>query len=284
MSFEWHAVIMAGGMGERLHPLTGPRRLKPLLPVRGGGTLLTRTLRHAHTAVPSARTWVVTTARCYRQIRQALPSTCWPRVIVEPQVRGTATCIALMAHLIAARDADAGMIVMPSDHWITPASALRSTLRVAMRRSERATAALTCIGIRPTEPHPGYGYMHHAGARVTRFIEKPSRAQAAAWLRRGSVAWNSGIFIGAARAFQAAIRAWLPRLAQRVSRLPQQPGRALERAIARLYPNLSVRSFDRSVLERHDDVRLVRAQCAWHDVGSWASWPVLLRMLDADRL
>lgn len=270
---QWHAVIMAGGMGERLQPLTGPQRLKPLLPVRGGGTLLTQTIQRARTAIPAARIWIVTTAWCERQIRQAVPLSLRPRIIVEPQVRGTATCIALMAHLLAGRDVDTGMVVLPSDHWMTPVSAFRDTLRAAMRQSERAPSALTCIGIRPTEPHPGYGYIHHRGARVTRFTEKPSRAQAAAWMRRGNVLWNSGIFVGRVAAFQSAISRWLPKLAARIAHLPRR----------RAYKTCPARSFDRSVLERYADVRLVRARFAWHDVGSWAAWPVLLRILDVQR-
>ena len=275
---------MAGGQGERLQPLTGPRRLKPLLPVRGGGTLLTATIRRARTLVPMARIWIVTTARCERQIRRALPAAMRSRLIVEPQIRGTATCVALIARLVAAQHAAAGMVILPADHWIRPLSGFRSTLRAAMRQSERARHALTCIGIRPTAPHPGYGYLRAQGARVTRFIEKPSRERAAAWIRRRSVYWNSGMFIGSVDAFQTALRRWLPSLMRSIEVLPQPQGRTFRRTVAHLYRRLPVRSFDRSVLERHDDVRLVHARYAWSDVGSWEAWPMLLRILDIKRL
>ena len=280
----WHVVIMAGGLGERLWPLTGSELPKPLLPLRRGGTLLSATIDRAVALVPQDHVWVVTSALYGARLMKELPTWLKPRVIIEPQVRGTATCIAIMAHVIAARDPRAGVIVLPSDHWITPLSAFRATCHAAMRQSEAAPAALTCIGIPPARPSSGYGYIHHTDGGVTRFTEKPSMDQAAAWIREGSVLWNAGMFTGLAAAFQAACRRHVPALAEAISSLPAQPGRSLERAMTATYAKLPVRSFDREVLERHDAVAVVPATFTWNDVGSWAAWPVLEDILDVKRV
>lgn len=281
---QWHAVIMAGGLGERLRPLTGPRLPKPLLPLRSGGTLLSATVARALTLVPTRAVWIVTTQAFRRPISRAVPVAVRPRVIVEPSVRGTATCLAVMAHLIAAHQGEHGMMVFPADHWIAPPRAFRTTLRTAMRQCEGAPNALVCIGIPPTAPHPGYGYMRYQGRHVLRFVEKPSPTQAARLLRAGHVAWNGGIFVGCLGAYQTAFERWLPSLAQAVAALPAQPGAAFTRALARLYRRIPVRSFDRAVLEQHDTVTLVPARFTWHDLGAWDAWPILQRALDLRRL
>ena len=276
---QWHVVILAGGLGKRLWPLTGPDLPKPLLPLRGGGTLLSMAVERARALVPLSQVWVVTTSTYGARIARALPRSLRSRVIAEPAVRGTATCIAVMTHLIAARDPAAGIIVLPSDHWIAPLASFRATLRSAMRRCAAEPSALACVGIAPAAPATGYGYIHYRGSRVTRFAEKPSRAQAAAWIRRGRVAWNAGMFVGSATAFQTALQRWAPSLARAVETLPPHPGRALDRALAHRYPRLPARSFDRAVLERHHPVTVVRARFRWSDVGSWAAWPLLQQIL-----
>lgn len=274
----WHAVIMAGGIGERLKPLTN-RVPKPLLPLRGGGTLLSAAVDRALLLVPPERIWVVTTEQFRATMTRALPARLRPRVVTEPAVRGTATCIAVMAHLVAAQDAQAGLWIMPSDHWITPFSAFRAAIRRAMALCDERPNSVTCLGIRPTYPHTGYGYIHSAGARVTRFAEKPSQATAAAWIRRGHAWWNGGIFLGRTDAFARAFRQWAPDLWDHVTALPSSMGRELDTAMAALYRKLPARSFDRTVLEHYDDVGLVPATFRWNDVGSWAALPLMRRIL-----
>ena len=228
----------------------------------------------ARVVPPVARTRVlVVTGRAHApSVRRQLPALPSGSILVEPQARNTAAAIALAATHLARRAPDAVMAVLPADHAIGNLPAFRADLGLALDVAER-TGALVTIGVPPTHPETGYGYVRTgpplAGTRgraahVEAFIEKPDRARANALLAEGDVLWNSGIFAWRVDVILRELRAHLPAV---VGPLEAAGGRGLARAFRRL-PAISI---DHGVLEHAEHVAVVRARFTWSDVGSWAA-------------
>ena len=269
-----HAVVMAGGAGERFWPRSRRARPKPLMRVLGTQSLLEAALAHARRFAGADRVWLVCTAENATAIRAAsgLPRA---RMLIEPQGRNTAMAVGFAAARVAAVDADAVLAVLPADHVIPDARAFATALERAARAAK--TGALVTLGIKPTRPETGYGYIQvgtaagraHPGLhRVRRFVEKPSAAVAARMLRAGGHLWNAGIFVWTAVSLLAEIERCAPELAEALAPLRAKPTRtALERAYRRA-PSLPI---DVAVLERSDRVWTLPVQFHWSDVGNWAS-------------
>jgi mannose-1-phosphate guanylyltransferase len=272
-----HAVVLAGGAGERFWPVSRHARPKPLLRVVGGRSLLAATLARARRAAGPGRVWLVCGPEHAAAMRREsrLPAS---RLLVEPRRRNTAMAVALAARRIAREDPAAVMAVLPADHRIDAerpfAAALRRAARVAAREG-----VLVTLGVRPTRPDTGYGYLRlgkslgrsHPGLhRVRRFVEKPDAERARRYLRDGGYLWNAGIFVWTPRAILEEIEAHAPKLAAAVSALPDASPRgraagALERAYRRA-PSLSI---DHAVLERSRRVVCLPVSFPWSDVGTW---------------
>jgi len=272
---EIHAVILAGGAGERFWPRSRRRFPKPLLRVAGGRSLLGATLARAALFAPKERTWLVCGADHAAAMRResGLPAA---RVLVEPLRRNTAMAAGFAAERIAAAHPEAVLVVLPADHLIPDAAAFARAVRRAARAAARAGVLVT-LGIRPTRPDTGYGYIQvgppAAGfpglQRVRRFVEKPDAAPARRMLARGGHLWNAGIFVWSARTFLAELAAHAPEVASALAKL-RRPGPGT-RAIAAAYraaPSLPV---DVAVLERSDKVWTLPVGFRWSDVGTWAS-------------
>jgi len=216
---------------------------------------------------------VVVTGRAHaRAVRRQLPGLSAANVLVEPEARNTAAAIALAALHVARRSPDGVMAVLPADHAIGDLAAFRRDLGLALDVAERSGALVT-IGVTPTHPETGYGYIRTGAdlpgtrgraARVEAFIEKPARARAERLLAGGGVLWNSGIFAWRADAIVAALRTHLPDV---IGPLEAARGRNLARVYRRL-PSISI---DHGVMERASEVAVVRARFRWSDVGSWAA-------------
>jgi len=192
-------------------------------------------------------------------------------VLVEPEARNTAAAIALAALHIARRAPDAVMAVLPADHAISRLGLFRRDLALALDVAERRSALVT-IGVEPTHPETGYGYIRVGeplpgtrgrAARVESFIEKPDRARAEALLAEGRVLWNSGIFAWRVDVILRALRRQLPGVIE--------PLEAAGRNLAAAYRRLPAISIDHGVLEHAAEVAVVRARFGWSDVGSWAT-------------
>jgi mannose-1-phosphate guanylyltransferase len=223
---------------------------------------------------------VVTAASQAALVRAALPALPPLNLLAEPLARNTAPAVALAACEVRRRAPRAVQVVLPADHVIQPAAAFRRTLAAAARAAAESDALLT-LGIRPTFPATGYGYVE-AGERlaeengipvhrVRRFVEKPDRARAAAFLAQGGFYWNAGIFVWSTDAILAALRAHAPEIAAALERLDPRFPAELESAYASL-PSVPV---DVAVLEKAASVRMLPIDYAWSDVGSWAALPDL---------
>ncbi len=220
-----HAVVMAGGSGTRFWPKSRRNRPKQLLPLFGDATMLQQTVARIAPLVPPERTLIVTGADQAEAVRSQLPELPAENVVAEPCPRDTAPCVGLAASLVAKKDSEGIMIVMPADHVIQPPEKFQTTVRAAVAVIEDDPAAFVTFGIRPTRPETGYGYIERGEAltpiegivqhRVVQFCEKPDRATAERFLAEGRFAWNSGIFVWRARAILDALAKHRPALGGR---------------------------------------------------------------------
>lgn len=278
-------VIMAGGRGERLWPLVRAGYPKVCLEPDGHTSLLAATIQRLRLAWPAARRLVVTTRGQEQAVCDALSPAQRRHMLVEPQIRNTAACITLAAAVVAKQNPRGIMAVVPADHWIHWTSdnkRYRQSIRTAIRVAA-AHDALVMVGIRPTEPHTGFGYLCTGDAikgfgssnvfRVIRFVEKPSRQEAVRLLRKRRTFWNSGTFVGTADTFLKYVRRYLPHHARRLIPLAgalRSPSFA--RRAAEAYRSVPAISFDHGIMDHVRDGLVVEGRFRWADLGSWDSW------------
>lgn len=262
-------VVLAGGVGSRFWPLSTPRRPKQLLPLVGKDPMLVEQLTRLRAIAPASRTVILTNASLARAVRRAAPRLPPANVVAEPKPAGTAAALAWAAHLIQRRDGpDATMVSVHADWAIGDDDEFRAALLAAAAAAEQHDSLVT-VGIVPSRADPGFGYIEPgetlgAGARrVARFVEKPSRDRAEEMWRAGYL-WNSGIFAWRAGRFLAELREHSPEVAGALER----HGRSLKRFFAAVKHPISV---DHAVLERSDNVLVVRGDFAWDDVGTWGA-------------
>ncbi|MBW2243121.1 MAG: mannose-1-phosphate guanylyltransferase [Deltaproteobacteria bacterium] len=275
---EIHAVVLAGGAGTRFWPLSRQAWPKPLLKVGSDRTLLEETLARA--ARYADRTWLICGKDHAAPMRKAagLPAS---QVLVEPQMRNTAAAIAWAAHRITRASPDAVMTVLSADHRIPDGRAFASAMKRAARAAAREDVLVT-LGVKPTRPETGYGYIRlgpevgpeHKGLhRVARFVEKPDRRRARRWLAGGQHLWNAGIFAWRARVFLDELEATAPAIARALAPLGTSPlrGPAAARAVERAYRLVPPEPVDKAVLERSGRVWCLPVGFRWSDVGTWKS-------------
>jgi len=287
-----HAVLMAGGVGTRFWPRSRRARPKQLLPIAGDASMIRLTVDRLRPLVPVDRVWVVTGAEQAAGVRAELPELAPDHVLVEPVGRNTAPCIGVAAAVLAAQGAgDDAMIVLASDHVIRAEDRFRDALQACDRFLADHDRLLT-LGIRPTRPETGYGYIRRGdrglvcdGQRfdvVDRFVEKPDLETAQRLVADGRHLWNSGMFVWRPRRILGELATHLPDVAALLPDL----GRAFgtpdwEARLAAAYAAFPSISIDYAVMEKAADVWVAEVDIGWSDVGSWATLPEL-RAADAD--
>jgi mannose-1-phosphate guanylyltransferase len=278
-----YIVILAGGSGTRFWPLSRKKTPKQLMSVFGGKSMLQRTVERVLPLKPK-RILVVTnalqaeeTARQLEYIKGAPVD-----IIAEPIGRNTAPAIGLAASIIAYHDPDGVMAVLPADHYITDEEGFRRIL--SQGRETAMNSYLVTLGITPTRPETGYGYIEadtscrgHAPFPVRRFVEKPNREKALEFLDSGNFFWNSGMFIWKACTILDGIGTFMPPLAVSLSKLVFSESiwelRDLKPQIEAIYGEISGESIDFGVMEKADNVQVIPADFGWSDVGSWSAIP-----------
>lgn len=278
-----HAVIMAGGAGTRLWPLSRRRRPKQLLRLFEGKSLL----RHAYdrlTALPGADSiYVITLADHLDLVHRELPEIPRANLIGEPCGRDTANAVGLAAAILRQRDPGGVMGVFTADHLITPLERFTRAVDAAYRQAELHGDALVTLGVVPAAAETGYGYIKRGEAlddgvfQVDRFVEKPDRRQAERYLASGEYYWNSGMFAWRLETILQAIEQHLPESYPALMKLGEAWGTPSWSALAdELYPRLRKISVDFAILEKAERVLVVELDCRWLDVGSWSALGTVL--------
>ncbi len=280
------AVIMAGGSGTRLWPLSRANRPKQLLNIFGGRSLLREAYDRLRAALSPSDIYVIALTSHLPAIAAVLNEIPRENLIGEPIGRDTANAVALAAAVLHELDADTIMGVFTADHHIQPTDAFADNLAIAFAAANDYPDALITIGIPPIEAHTGYGYIERGEPiapglyRVEAFREKPDATTAANYLSSGRHYWNSGMFVWRTATILSEIKRRLPDTHQAMQRLAKiwfTPGGPAE--AARIYPALTRISIDFAVMEHARRVLVVEAGFNWRDVGDWAA---LSRVLPAD--
>jgi mannose-1-phosphate guanylyltransferase len=277
-----YAVIMAGGSGTRFWPLSRRLRPKQFLAIGTEQPLIDETAARLAPLVPMERVRVVAGAHHADAIRSLLPALPADGLLIEPCARNTAPCVGLAAIHLFKEDPEAVMAVLPADHHIGDAAGFRRLMAAA---AERARAGeIVTLGIRPTRPETGYGYIHYDRSdtqltsdgveicAVNRFVEKPPRAVAERYLEHGGYLWNSGMFFFTARRILDDIARLLPQLSAALERIGAAIGTPdYDAVLAENFAALESVSIDYGVMEHAERVRVVPADIGWNDVGHWAA-------------
>jgi len=272
-------LIMAGGAGTRFWPKSRERRPKQLLPIIGEGTMLQNTVQRLLPMVPAENIFVISNQVQYDGIVQQLPMLPLENIITEPRPKNTAACIGLGAVLLQQRASDEVMVVLPADHLIGDDEIFCETLLNAGKIAAEKEVLIT-IGIQPTYPATGYGYIQYGhdkipvgpatAYRVKTFAEKPNLETAKSFLDSGDFLWNSGIFVWRLPVIMAQLEEHLPhhydglREISRALGTPEQSG-----TIDRVYQQIKSISIDYGVMEKAKNVVVLRGQFRWNDLGSW---------------
>jgi mannose-1-phosphate guanylyltransferase len=274
------AIIMAGGAGTRLWPLSRRRSPKQLLELTGEGSLLQQTVARLGTLLDPADIYVITSQAHVRATRDQLPKLPEDNVLGEPRARSTAVAAAL-ATVLARRDSDEVAVVLPADHFVADEGAFVDALQDAVRAAERGY--LVTLGVRPTHPATGYGYIRtgeslHPSAptrRIETFVEKPDEATAAAMLADGRHLWNAGIFVWRTYVLRQALERFQPQLAEvltRIEALHRTPGWMSD--VRTLLEDVPAISIDVGIAEpaaAEGRMAVVPLDAGWSDIGSWSA-------------
>jgi mannose-1-phosphate guanylyltransferase len=283
---HFYPVILAGGRGTRFWPLSRKRRAKQLLALDGKKTMIQQTVARLAPMAAPRRFWIITNDDLRSAIARQLPKLPAKQIIAEPAGRNTAPAIGLAAFLLLRQDPDAVLGLFPSDHVIADTDEYRATLN---RGIEIAAAGenIIVLGIRPTRPETGYGYIEASepdrdgalSVRVRRFTEKPDLPTARQFVAAGNFFWNSGMFLWRADTLANALREHLPNTAELLERIAAAYGTSkFTNTFRKLYPKCENISIDYAVLEprsakgeSQSRIFCLLSDFGWNDLGSWTA-------------
>lgn len=273
-----HPVILAGGRGERFWPLSRRNRPKQLLPLLSDRPMLADTVDRLSGLARPRDIFVITASDLVGAVREAAPQIPHHHVVGEPVGRNTAPAVALAAWWLRDAGDDAVAVVLPSDHRIEPAERYRAELEAAAWVALERRAIVT-LGIPPTRPETGYGYIEvgepiAAGSSVhavAAFREKPDQGTAVRYLADGRHLWNAGIFIFSPAVMLEEIHEHAPEIAALLPALTERLADWSEQTLERYYAAAPSISIDYAVMEKSRRALVARAGFAWDDLGSWAA-------------
>jgi mannose-1-phosphate guanylyltransferase len=281
-------VILAGGSGTRFWPRSRRARAKQVLALDGDETMIQQTLTRLLPVAKAEDVWVVTNRWLDRTISEQMPTVLPEHILSEPAARNTAPACALTAFMLDKTEPDTVIGIFPSDHVVASIQRFAKVLAAGIRVAS-AGENIVVLGVPPTRPETGYGYIEQGAEvpefpevsvhRVKRFREKPDRHTAERFLAAGNFAWNGGIFLWTARTLVNAIKEHVPDMAPILEKIAAAHGTdEFERVFAEEYPQCENISIDYAVLERRSakgearsNIYCLPADFGWNDLGSWAS-------------
>ena len=273
------ALIMAGGKGTRFWPLSTEEKPKQFLNLIGEETMIQMTINRIKPIIPIERIFVCTGEMYVDLVKEQLPELPDRNIIVEPEGRNTAPCIALSAMVIDRYYKNSNMVVLPSDHLINDEEEFRNTLLAADSFIREKDEAIVTLGMNPTRPEVGYGYIKYSNEvlksddfrviKVDAFVEKPNLDTAKKYLREGNYLWNGGMFIWSINNIINQIKMYSPNTYNSLINIMEVREDKLQETINSNYENTEATSIDYAVLEKSKDVYVIPSNFGWDDVGSW---------------
>lgn len=266
---------MAGGIGSRFWPMSTQQNPKQFQDILGiGRTMIQQTFDRIKKVIPPENILVITNREYIELCREQLPEIPAENIVGEPMMRNTAACNLYMAKKILAKNAEANIVVLPADHLILKEDAFAEKIESALAAAAENECLIT-LGIQPTRPDTGYGYINFAEnggeiSKVKKFTEKPKLEIAQEFLQSGEYLWNAGIFVWNANTILKAFAKHLPEMLQEFEKCEFNTEKEAE-CIAEIYPKVENISIDNGILERADNVFVIPADLGWTDLGTWTS-------------
>lgn len=281
MNTDNFAVIMAGGVGSRFWPMSTPSHPKQFLDVLGiGKSLIRLTYERLLNIIPNENIYIVTNEEYCFMVQEHLPELSPKQILTEPERKNTAPCIAYAAAKIYASNKEANLIVAPSDHLILQQHKFERIINIALDNAKK-NKRLTTLGIKPTRPDTGYGYIQFFNEgdnlggevkRVKQFTEKPNKELAKIFLTSGDYSWNSGIFVWTAEVILDALKRFKPELHHLFcSDLDLYFTENEQEYVNTAFKEAENISIDFAVMENAKNVSVVLADFDWSDLGTWGS-------------
>jgi mannose-1-phosphate guanylyltransferase len=278
---------MAGGKGERFWPLSTKSVPKPFVKLIRNRSMIQLTVDRILPLIPVNRIFVVVGAQHAEVARLQLSQLHTDQFIIEPVGRDTAPCIGFAATIIQKRDPEAIMVVLPADHYIPDGDAFINTISACILHARMGDFLVT-VGVTPTRPETGYGYIHAQEStdpddarcfEVNRFVEKPDLSKAIQYLEEGNYYWNSGIFVWKITTFFQGMDKHMSDLRSSLLAIGRAIGEGDLEAVETIFRSFPRISIDYGLMEKATNVRMVKANFAWDDVGTWSS---LRRIMNLD--
>jgi mannose-1-phosphate guanylyltransferase len=268
------ALIMAGGQGTRFWPWSTAEKPKQFLAVIGKQPLITQTYRRLRKFIPAANIFVIADRKYLAAVRECLPGFSPHNFIAEPAPRNTAPAL-IQANIRLSRiDPGANLLVVPADHYIADEKTFARQLAAALDYAENR--CVVTAGIKPSEPHTGYGYIHFTESKhkgqyypIKQFKEKPDHKTATEYLEKGTYYWNSGMFIYKMEFFKEFLKKYAPYYGKQYDKLARSYGQPEQ--FAKIYKAITPESIDYVLMEKLQEAVMFKAEFSWNDVGSWSS-------------
>lgn len=278
MNKNYYAILMAGGIGSRFWPVSTAELPKQFHDILGTGeTLIQKTFSRLNKIIPTENIYILTNTEYGDLIKEQLPNVQSEQVILEPAMRNTAPCILYASLKIKKKNPNAMLVVAPSDHWIEQEDSFVNDIRSCFNTCENEDVLMT-LGIKPTFPNTGYGYIEHKKnasevvKKVERFCEKPDYKTAKKFIKQGNFLWNAGIFVWNVQSVLTAFEKYqAPMLNQFLSGFDDINTEKEKDFIAKAYPQAENISIDYAIMEPSKNIYVLPASFDWNDLGTWGA-------------